>query len=368
MITWLKRSRQTRTPVHDQSAQREECRSGLRLAYQTLAAGQLISQLLLWLVLYGYEPLKHTLWQAALMLCLPALLLWLTWRLPTKTGPRSPRAGFGLLLLPCLILDGYLLMLASCSLMSYMIPAFPLWIQLATVSLFPLLTLWVSGKNGVAYGAYTLRFLLLALFILITLSTVGSATPKALWPLLGDGLPKTALAALGGAGACWGIGLVYLLPQEASAPNAPAKGRQRPGGGLFVWLPMVLCLLWALWMSLLCPWRPGEALSVGQRMAASSRHSSLILLGEAGALFWMLLLPVSQLGTLHAGARLLQAVMPKAPQRLWPFVLLLPSIAGVYFSPSEALPFIAPLLPWRFALSALCGLCLWFAAKKEGGI
>lgn len=360
MIAWLRKARQTRTPVHDQSARQRERIGGLRLAYQALGAIQLLCQLLLWIILYGYDALQNTVWQAALGLLIPALALWLIWRPINLQGATQKGLKWALGLLPCLMLDGYLLLLASCSLMADQIPDFPLWTELSVIVVMMLATVWLSRENGVPYGAYTMRYLLLAFFVLSTFLLGVRLEPQRLWPLNGDGLTVTAAATLGGSGAIWGLALVGLFPK---APYAPSP--KRPGATFMLLLPMALSVVWALWLALIAPWRSGEGLTVGQRLTEMSQFSYSALLCESAALFWMLMLPFGLLGTLNAGTRLLQNAFPKTPRTLWAAALLLPMVAGVALAPEQPPPFMASVLPWRFALSALTGAALRLNLRKE---
>lgn len=387
MIAWLRRTRQTHTPVHDENALKRERESGLRLGYQALGAVQLLLQMLLWLVMAAYDQTVQATWQAALMLVVPLAALWFIWRKagtvpwgdrgtvqPGKErtvcseapgAARQARAAAiaCCLLLPCLLTDCYLLLRASEALLTDMIPVFPTWARIGIVTLFPLMTAWLGKGKGVAYTAYFMRFYLPVLFGLSTVLAAADIDGTRLWPLLGPGLAQTAETALGGAGACWGVALLYLFPQRRARP----RGREGPGAALFLWLPLALCVLWALWMGLTMPWRAGDGLTPGQRMTGISQLSDSVLLGEAGALFWMTMLPLGLAGVVGGGEQLLRGVFPRLPRFLADGLALLPGLVGLCLLPAETPAPLRALLPWRFVLSALSGVALIFLGRKGRG-
>ena len=367
MIAWLRRTRQTHTPVHDENALARERDSGLRLAYQALGAVQITLQLLLWLVMAAYDQTTQATWQAALMQAVPVAGLWLIWRnaalpeRPAQTNGPSPSAWVAAaLLLPCLFLDSYLLLRSAHALLTKLIPVFPDWLRVGIVTVFPLLTVWLGKGKGVAYGAYFMRFYLPVLFCLSTVLSGADIDASRLWPLWGSGLGPTALTALGGAGACWGVALLFLFPLEGRRGNL----RDSRGTALCLWLPVALCVLWALWMGLVTPWRAGDAPTPGYRMTALSRYSRSMLLNEAGVLFWISMIPLGLAGTVGGGERLLRGVLPGLP-RFWAALFsMLPGVAGLCLLPTHPPELLLALLPWRSLLSALCGVALLMLGRR----
>lgn len=371
MMAWMKRERQTRTPVHNLSSEATERETGRALAYRMLASLQMLSQLILWLVWQGYDETMQAAWQAVVLLGVPLGGLWALWAIGTRNGSaaldadkrgaagsaRASRAGSAvlLLLLPCLMLDAYLLVNASYALMRDMIPSFAEWVRIATVIAFPFLTALEGKKNGIAYGAYALRFVLLAAYLLSTALSFTDASVDRLWPLLGGGFDKTALTALGGVGAVWGVALLFTGPAQARTEQAGAEQnthkKQRALLWLWALLPLALCLCWALWLGMTRPWRAGDGLESGRKLIALSRYSANNLLCEASALFWMMTLPLALSGTAMTGARLLRPVRPKLPRWLCYFVTLLPAAVGLCLSPGELMDAARLALPYRAALS-----------------
>lgn len=364
MIAWIRRARQTRTQVDSPGAMQRERDAGLRLAFRVLGAMQLTTQLLLWTIQFGYDHLRQTTWQAAVFLTVPTLLLWLLWRRACRGGLEGGRRYWALLLLPNLCLDAYLCMLASNSLISDLIPAKTPLAWPLVVTFFPVVSSWLSRDKGAAYGAYTMRWLLAALVLCSTVFSGGDASLERLHPLLGDGLGKTLLFAAPGMGAVWGVALLELFPLRRGSPEPDRREKRRDW--LFIAVPLLCCVLWALWLSMLEPWQPEESWDAGRKLAGLNQYGSNILIYGLGILFWMLMLPVSLLGTTTAGKLLLARAFPKIPKGLWPPALLLPGLALLAVSPSAILDGVPWILPLRYGLSlaAACALCL--CRKRPG--
>lgn len=358
MIGWLRQKTQTRTPVHDKQESQREKETGLSLARHTLMAILLLSQLLIWVSAWGYDGARQTTWQSAVMLALPLGALCLLWKQAESAALSRAGVYIALPLVLCLMGDHYVMLTASSSLMNTMIPSFPNWGKVLVVAVFPLLTVWRCGEKGLNYGAYALRNILLVLFAFSTVLIFAQLRLDRLWPLMGKGIGNTALTAVGGIGAVWGVALFHLFPSKVKA------GKLRPGRPLFIWLPMALCVLWALWMGMISPWRVGETLPVGEKLIGMSQYSASIIIAEIGALFWMLLLPVGLGGVLMLSGLLLQRAFPRLDRRLALLLSAAPGIVGLAFSPAAMLPFAAAVLPWRYALSAAVGIGLVIAGGR----
>ena len=108
-----------------------------------------------------------------------------------------------------------------------LIPEYPLRADEIVPAVLCLITVVFSRRNGVAYGAVFLRWLLAALFLLSTVFVSANGVGARLWPFWGQGVSKTALVALSGAGGLWGVGLFFVLP-PSSMPGAPSR-RPLPG-------------------------------------------------------------------------------------------------------------------------------------------
>ncbi len=365
MIAWIRRARQTRTQVDGPSAMQRERDAGLRVAFRVLGAMQLTTQLLLWAIQFGYDHLRQTTWQAAVFLAVPTLLLWGLWRRACRGGLEGGRRYWALLLIPNLCMDAYLCMLASNSLMSDLIPAETPMAWPLVVTFFPVVSSWLSREKGAAYGAYTLRWLLAALVLCSTVFSGGDVSLERLHPLLGDGIGKTLLAAVPGMGAVWGVALLELFPLRRGSPEPGSRGKRKDW--LFIAVPLLCCVLWALWLSMLEPWQPEESWDAGRKLAGLNQYGSNIMIYGLGILFWMLILPVSLLGVGTAGKLLLAQAFPKVPKGLWPPLLLLPGLILLAFSPSAILDGIPWILPARYGLSlaAACALCLCRPRKEK---
>ena len=198
-----------------------------------------------------------------------------------------------------------------------------------------------------------------------TVFSGGDVSLERLHPLLGDGIGKTLLAAVPGMGAVWGVVLLELFPLRRGSPEPGSRGKRKDW--LFIAVPLLCCVLWALWLSMLEPWQPEESWDAGRKLAGLNQYGSNILIYGLGILFWMLMLPVSLLGTTTAGKLLLARAFPKIPKGLWPPALLLPGLALLAISPSAIMDGIPWILPARYGLSlaAACALCLCRPRKEK---
>lgn len=361
MIAWWKRARQTRTDVHSQQAAAESRRRGTALAYRTLACAQLTAQLMLWVSLYAYDRALQTVWQAAALQALPLYALYALWRRGAPAAGTRAGAWWCLLLLPCLALDGMALLCALSAHMSELIPAASPVSCTLSAGGAALVTVLLARRNGVAYGAYALRWLLAALLLLATVLVNARADTVRLWPFWGQGPGVTALTALGGVGGAWGVALLFALP-GASA------GQERGRSWLWPLAPWAALMLWALWHALVWPWQPGDALTVGERLTGLARHSSSIAFLELTGVFWLLLLIVALFGVLDAGEKILCRALPRTPRPVAVLAMLAPALAAALAWPSGLADAAAALLPYRAALSLSAGIGLAvMRARMPGG-
>lgn len=363
MTGWFRRVRQTRSSVSDRQSARSQQRRAACAAYRTLGGIQLAAQLMLWITLYAYDRIAQTCWQAALALALPLGGLWALWHggeraLSSRVGTR-----WTLLLLPCLMLDAAILLRTLSGYISQLIPEYPFW----ACALVPAALCWLaallSRENGAAYGARLFQGLLLGLFLLATVFLQTTAHTVRLWPLLGQGVGRTAEEALSGAGGTWGVALLFALPL-----HSPGGKEARSAGRTVLWtvLPWAVCIVWALWYGMVRPWRGGDALEVGERLMGLARHSRSPLLYECSGLMWMLLLPLAIIGCAVSGEKLLRSASPRVPRSLAALLSLLPGTAAALLWPDEILNALGWALPWRAALSAVAGAALCVTAARMG--
>ena len=113
-----------------------------------------------------------------------------------------------------------------------------------------LATTCLGRENGVAYGVSALRLLNILLFLLASVFLNADAEPARLWPLLGKGFDATAVSALGGSGAVWAVGLLFVLPLRKERavnvvePSGAADKRARRSRTMFwVLLPWLACVV-----------------------------------------------------------------------------------------------------------------------------
>lgn len=341
--------KQTRTRVHSPAAQKREREGGLLSASRTAAAVQLGTQLLLWIFFFAYDQTEQTVWQAALMLFLPLIVLWLVWK---NTAADHPSARWWTLpLVLCLFLDAAFLLLAVSGFIRQLVPAYPSWVPVAVPAAVCWLTALRARPRGVKYGAAVLALPLVALLIFGTVFLRASTRADRMWPILGDGLLSTARTALTGAGAVWGVALLLLKSNQKSAR--------------FTVVPWALAVLCAVWFGFLNPWGPGDDLAIAEKMMGLARHAHSVILYEMTGILWMLLLPAALTACCSTSGELIRRAFPRLP--LWLSLLpavLLPS-AVLLLWPDRLFGILQLLLPWRYPVSLICGLGLMFCTRRR---
>lgn len=349
MANWLHKKMRTHTDVHTPSAAARQRRQSLQTALRITAALQTAAQMLLWVTFYGYDALRQSVWLSALLLLAPLLALWGLWR--AGQGALKTHAGrlAALPLTLCLAADGALLLCALAEYISHLIPEYPFWICAVAPAILCLCAVWISGANGVPYGCQALCGLILPLFLLGTLALGASASQSRLHPLLGSGWPAIGLGALSGCGCLWGGNGQYLT-------DVPLEKKRSI---LWTLLPWLALMVWALWYGMVRPWAPGDMLDGGAQLTALARHAQNVVVFEISGVLWLLLLPLSLTGCLYTGRLLLERALPHAPRNLWPLALLLPGIVGLLLWRDGFIPLLSRVLPWRGAVSLLCGAALW---------
>jgi len=357
-MQWLEKRTRTRTSVDSAAQEMAERRAGHARALRTLAAVEISMQLLLWVCFGGYDRSAHTVWQPALLLALPLGLVCLVWLkaapgLRTKAGKWLP-----LVLLPCLLGDGTLLLYALTGLIDSMIPEYPFAVGALAVTAVCWLTLLISREKGVAYGVSVLKWALVLFFLLGTVLLNASRRADRLWPILGQGFKSTLRSAVSGAGATWGAALFFVLPKD-----------ERPVAKTCLWalIPWVLGAVWALWHGFLRPWTPGDALSAGERVMGLARHASGVINSQLGALLWLAGGPAALCANALSAERIVHAALPRCPRALSSLVVLLPALIGVVFFAPQLPQWLTAVLPWRVVISLLAGSGLWLCAAKEAG-
>lgn len=360
---WLRRAARTRAGAADRSGVAMQRRLAADTALRALGAAQMLTQLLLWITLYAYDRVAQTAWQAALLSALPLAGLWAVWHgggraLSTRAGAR-----WALLLLPCLMLDAAVALRALAGYIAELIPEYPLWACTAAPAALCWLTALLSRRNGAAYGTKIFWPLLAALFLLSTVFLRTTAHPVRLWPLLGQGVGRTAAEALSGAGSAWGAALLFALPA------GPAHGGERRASrscALWAVLPWLMCVVWALWHGMVRPWRTDDVLAVGEQLMGLARHSRSTVLYECCGLMWMLLLPLGLTGCAVSGEKLLCRALPRVSRPLAALAVLLPGAAAALLWPDKLLDALSWALPWRAALSAAAGAAACALAARGG--
>ena len=341
--------KQTRTRVHSPAAQKRERERGLLSASRAAAAIQLGTQLLLWIFFFAYDQTEQTVWQAALMLFLPLTILWLVWK---NTAADHPTARWWTLpLVLCLLLDAAFLLLAVSGFISQLVPTYPPWVPVAVPAAVCWLTALCARPRGVKYGAAALAVPLVALLIFGTVFLRASTRADRMWPILGDGLLSTAKTALTGAGAVWGVSLLFLKSHQKSAR--------------WTVVPWALAALCAVWFGFLNPWGPGDDLPVAEKMMGLARHAHSVILYEMTGILWMLLLPAALTACYSTSGELIRRAFPRLP--FWlslPPAVLLPA-AALLIWPDRLFGILQLLLPWRYLVSLICGAGLMICSRRR---
>ena len=337
----------THTRIHSRQAQKQERREGLAASLRTMISFMMGAQLLLWVVFFGYDRSVQAVWQSALMLIVPLLLLYFLW----KDAPKSPK--LCLLLLPCLMADAAFVLFALGGYISQLIPIYPDWVGIAVPAVIVLLTALTARPEGTARGAYALKGLLVLLFIFGTVFLRASNRADRLWPLMGKGLGAQGKTALMGSGSVWMVPLLFILP-----PRGKKAAR-------YALLPWAAGCLWALWFGFVRPWAFGDEMSIAEKMMGLARHAHSITLYEIAGLLWMLLLPLALCGCFSSAEMLVRLAFPQCP-RIWPLLFaLVPGAACLWLIPEKMPSLLETILPYRTAVSLAAGAAIRFANKEK---
>ncbi len=378
----LRRAAQTRTDADTEARLAESRREGTLRAYRTAVSIMTAAQLLLW-VCAGYHRAGQGLWQAALLLIPAGALLWAVsrwcwggnaagmtggdagWsgsaRDASRPGYRAGGAGTPwelVLLLPCLLLDGLVLLHTLQSLLHQLMPSYPPGILRVVIPAVLVFSALMGKRNGVAYGSYLWRWLLCGLLVWVCLQGLRNSGTERLFPLLGRGIPETLLTALTGLGGLWAVPLLFLLPDGHPAPPRLKEGR--PSSVLaYVLIPCVLCVLAALMLCCVAPWRGDDPVPTGLRLLLPGRTGSMILSG-LNALFWLALLMLGFAITLMCSQKICLRLLPGLKSALPPLLAGVLAAGSLWLWP-EGLPVaVTGLLPWRSLL--------WAAAAVFAGV
>ncbi len=366
MTAWIKRERQTRTKVDDKSSERISRKRGQIAAYRAMAAVQITVQLILWIMLKAYDKGMQTTWQSALMLAVPVIGLYLLWT-AGKGGLSSNAARFWLLaLIPCLLIDAAVLVTVLDAFVSEMMPAYSPVLRLAIIGFLSLWAVCGARQNGVAYGVAALRHVLLLAFALGTFLLNADINVDRLHPLLGGGVSTTALNALEGIGGVWGVSLLFALPGISRVNMSIVKIKRR-GAWIYALLPLVLCVVLALWLGLARPWRADDAMTMGERLMGLARNSRSILICELVGVGWLLALPCALFGCVRSGESLLSNAFPKLPRLLGTLAVLMPAVVYAFFCGNNGLGFAEAIMPYRIVLGAAAGIAVLVCGIREAG-
>lgn len=340
--------RQTRTRIHSASERQREQQQGYDAAGRTMAAIQLGTQILLWIFFYGYDLCEQTVWQAVLMLLIPVILLFLIWRCADAEHPSARWWMLGLNV--CLLLDGVFLTSALSGFIAQLIPHYPAWVTVIFPCAMCYLAALCARERGVRYGSAVLAVPLVVLLVFGTVFLRASTRADRMWPILGDGLFSTARSALNGAGAVWGVSLLFLHGRKTAVYAA---------------VPWGLGLLCAVWFGFLNSWASGDDLAVAEKMMGLARHAHSVILYEMSGVLWMLLIPAALIACLSASGQLIGRAFPKIPLWISLMVIAIPSAAASLWMTDSLFAVLQTVLPWRYVISLICGLGLMLTARRR---
>ncbi len=361
VVSFLRRSAQTQHTVKDRTQETQQRMQSIRVAYRLMVCVQMLAQLLLWIVLWLYGDVSLTTWQALFLQVLPGLGLWAVWSgLPQRT-PSLAALRLRLLLLPCLLLDGCVLLMSLSLFCQLQLPSWPSHVVSLGLAALLFMTLLFSGQHGVAFGINQIRSFLLVLFVGVVFMDV-KPDPDHLWPFWGEGPLVTLLSALAGVGNAWGVSLLFSMPREASPLPTPEK---RSSTLPWTLLPILLASLWALWLCLCSTWQPANHLLPKEKMIVLTWRSSDLLSFQFSIVFWMVLLVAALAGNGSSALHLLDEAIPRCPKALAIALYLLPFLVFSFFPAEGALAFLQILLPFRFLLSLGVGLATLLLERKR---
>jgi len=345
--------KQTRTRIHSPSARRRERDHGLAVSGRAMAAIQLGTQLILWIFFFGYDLASQAVWQAALMLLVPVLAVWLIWKYAAVDHPSA--RWWMLPLLFCLILDAVFLITVLGGFISQLVPNYPAWITTLLPASVCFAAALRARPRGVKYGSAVLAAPLIILLVFGTIFLRASTRADRLWPIWGDGFLATARSALHGSGAAWGTALLFFVPRTE-------KVKLKTAGWAIV--PWVLCVICALWFGFLNPWSPGDNLPVAEKMMGLARHAHSVILYEMSGVMWMLLIPTALTGCFSTGGQLIIRAFPRLPD--WLALVWLPVLAlsAALIWPKSIFGILSAALPWRLAVSLACGVILLIVKRR----
>lgn len=350
--------KKTRTDVRTLLSQRRQRQLSGEAAYRALASVMLGAQLLLWLTFFSFDRAFQATWQSAILLLAPLAAVCAVWALGAPALETPAGKWIGLVLVPCLMLDAALLLFGLSGLIGLLMPQYPPWVSTLVPAVVCVLAALCARPRGAAYGALTLRGLILILFLLGTLFLRASSRSDRLWPLLGKGIGNTAYTALLASGSVWGAALLFALPRQTE----PGTVRR---AALPALVPWALGCVWALWFGMLRPWSEGDAISVAQKLTGLSRNASSVVIYELAGLMWMLLLPLSLTGTLSACETLVARAVPKCPRWIPLVAAPIPAVCLLLFNADSASNMLSTALPWRAAAALAAGAALWILAGRE---
>ena len=350
--------------------------AGTAAAYRRSAALLTMIQVMLWAGLQGTSAAGRGVWLSALILLPVAMGVWgisrWLWgnrqndrpfaaRQESASRPGQQRATRDWELLPlliCPVLDAIWLLQCLISVMHRLMPSYPLGILRVILPVVLSLGVLLGKRNGAAYGVSLWRWVLPLAAVWVMLTVLGNQGTTQLYPLMGRGWIHTGKAALSGLGALWPCALMFLLPHCAPMRKNPYTGR-KAHTVQYVLLPVATGCLLAFTLACAGAWMWEEE-TIGQRLLLAGRSGGHMLTSGLWSLFFLIGLMTAFCTSLMAAQKLTQRIWPGVRGWLPVLAATLPAAVLLWVWQKELLPFMAQLLPWRFAC--------WAAAASGAGI
>lgn len=360
---------QTATPVHDEkqsdlSRRADHMREGAIMLGMTV-----FSQLLAFSALYMLPVAATSAWWGALLLIVPALLLWgfgmLAARgMPQNAFERAPYRVIAGVLAVLFLSDMAVDLLAMIELTcAFILPGTPrFWLAMIAAIAVGVGTPY-KAPDAASRTARFLRWFFIGSFVFCAATVMPQGETGYLFPWAGYGVRHTLRCAALGGGGCW---TAAVLPLFSHAEPRQAARRAR------TWLPQLVAVFMIALLLLCCAYVL-PATSLSERWGFVLRLQMLMNISPS-TLAWSLMLITELLLFLVAfagsGSFLCACVKRAAKLRvpLLPFALLCVPLALIGADIAEKA--LMAVLPLRYPIAVLLvGMILIFnafARKKEG--
>lgn len=336
---------QTTTHVHNEQESVAQRKNAGKNGEGTLLALTIYAQLAVSLCYGLLYYLGTTAWQSVL-LSAPVALAFVY--LGRAAAGRGVPAWTLLPVLPALVLDSLLFLLALCDLsMDFLLPDMRRLFTAILICITLLLSLLSSGDAALSRLSRVLLPLLIAALLWSVLTSLSVARVGNLVPVLGKGIQPTLISTLIPIGCIWQAPLPILLDKRL--------GKEAPRSPLFALLAVGMGVLTGLVFALIWPMEAlTEPLAPAKRMMLINETSASTLTWSLLAFSWLFLLLMALGASVRAFERVMRSVMPLKKYG-WIYILL--PLALIFWPASRATDQMVDLFlrisPYRAALMLL---------------